>query len=47
VSALLQEIKINYVDRLSQQDVDRLRQQNQQIYEVAQGRPRRIKSDRS
>lgn len=46
LTELLEELKINYVGRVSRQDIDRLRQQNQQLYEIVQGRPRQLKSDR-
>lgn len=37
---LLEEIKVNYVDRISQQDVEQLRQQNHQLYGAIQGKAR-------
>ncbi|NEQ26437.1 MAG: hypothetical protein F6K28_46885 [Microcoleus sp. SIO2G3] len=40
LTELLEEVKANYVGRISRQDIDRLRQQNQQLYEIVQGRPR-------
>jgi len=42
VTTLLEEIKINYVDRISELDSEGLRQQNYQLYEIVQGN-RRLK----
>ena len=46
LTELLEEIKANYIGRISRQDIDRLRQKNQQLYEIVQGRPPQIKIDR-
>ncbi|NJL23011.1 MAG: hypothetical protein HC895_22800 [Leptolyngbyaceae cyanobacterium SM1_3_5] len=46
LTELLEELKANYVGRISRQDIDRLRQQNQQLYEIVQGRSRQLKVDR-
>jgi hypothetical protein len=43
VADLMEEIKINYVDRLSEQDIDKQREQNHQLYGIVQGSKRQLK----
>ncbi|MBD2093071.1 hypothetical protein H6F67_24800 [Microcoleus sp. FACHB-1515] len=45
LTELLEEIKANYVGRISRQDIDRLRQKNQQLYEIVQGRPHQLRGE--
>jgi hypothetical protein len=36
--ALLEEIKINYVQQLTSEDIDRLRDENYKLYDLTQAR---------
>lgn len=47
VIVLLEEIKINYVERLSELDSEGLQQQNHQLYEIVQGYKQPLKSSKS
>jgi hypothetical protein len=46
VTVLLEEIKINYVDRLSELDLEGLQQQNHQLYEIVRGNKQQLKSSK-